>query len=440
MRKFNVYTAMIFVVALLTVLTVGLSAKSVTIGPDGYGTTVLPNGAKIIVNVDKSTSLSAGRILFGGGALTENADNNGISNLTINMLLKGNGRLNAAEITEQLDFLGATVSADCFRDYSAISFVCLTENLEKVLGIISDCLTSPTFPEDELVKLKGQVEGEIKATNDNQSAASNMLFWKTIYGPSGYGLPVLGTQESMSRAAVDGIRAHYKNYLGGRNMIVAVATDMDGDKLSTLLEKTLGPIKSDAAEVAPPMVGRQTDRNGFISYDRNQSYVYMGYVLDKLAPMEMTYLGLTNQVMGGPVGSRLWGLRQTEKLAYDVGTQVLPNRFVTVFRARIGTDTTKVRQALTSLNREWSRLKTDGVTEQEFSDARMNYKNSLMFGIDIKTNRANNMATFEYLGYGYRYYLDQLANINTASLAEVNDFVKAKLQDDRRYQSIVGKQ
>ncbi|TFH65305.1 MAG: insulinase family protein, partial [Candidatus Zixiibacteriota bacterium] len=183
-----------------------LAAESLKIGTDGYGKTTLANGITVLVNEDKTTSLSSGRILIGGGILTETAANNGISNLMIRMLLKGNSAMKAEQITAQLDFLGANVTANCYRDFADISFTSLTENFDKVLEIISNSLLAPTFPAEELTKLKGEVEGEIKASNDDQSTVSSKLFWKTAYGNEGYGLPTLGTLESIARPTAGDIR------------------------------------------------------------------------------------------------------------------------------------------------------------------------------------------------------------------------------------------
>jgi zinc protease len=416
-----------------------LAVEPLKIGPDGYGKTTLPNGITVLVNEDKTTSLSSARILVGGGVLTETAANNGTGNLMIRMLLKGNSAMNAEQITAQLDFFGASVSANCYRDFTDISFTSLTENFDKVLEIISNSLTTPTFSAEELSKLKSEVEGEIKASNDDQSTVSSMLFWKTAYGNEGYGLPLLGTLESIARPTVEDLRQHCQKYVGGSNMVVAVATDLPVEQLMTTLEKRLGKIKPAADKIPAPTLKRETSRTGFISFDRNQSYIFMGFVLDRQQPRELACINLLNQVMGANVGSRLWDLRQKEKLAYDVYTHWGASGHATIFRAAIGTDTSKVKQALASLDREWTKLLSSGITEDELADAKVNMKNSLIYGIDRKAGRAGNMAFYEYIGYGYRFILDQIAMADQITLAQVNDFIKTKLAADRIYTSIVGK-
>jgi zinc protease len=438
-KKTIIFRMSAVLLALLFSATLAQAAESLKIGPDGYGKTTLANGITVVVNQDKTTSLSAARILIGGGVLCETAADNGISNLTVKMLLKGNGTMTAAQISDRLDFLGASVSADCFRDYSAVSISCLTENFDKVLEIISASLAAPSFPVDELTKLKSEVDGQIKAASDNQTQASSDLFWRTAYGDQGYGLPVLGRSETIARLTADDLKTFYHKWIGGKNIVVAMATDLPVVQIASIIDRRLGPIRPEAEQLAKPTLVLQTEKTGFLSFDRNQSFVFMGYVLDRLEPKEIACLGLLNQVMGGPVGSRLWDLRQKEKLAYAVYTQWQANNYSTVLRAAIGTDTTKVKQALSSLDREWSKLLAEGITEQEMSDARVNMKNSLIYGIDRKAVRANNMAFYEYLGYGYKFLSDEIAMADQATISDVNSFVKTKLTSDRKYLSIVGK-
>ncbi|UCD17143.1 MAG: insulinase family protein [Candidatus Zixiibacteriota bacterium] len=439
MKKVQIYRPVALLLVLLIMSGCGEKAGQIAIGPDGYGKSVLSNGITVLVNYDETTSLTGARILIGGGVLAESAENNGITNLMTKMLLKGNDAMTASEISERLDYLGANVSINCFREYSVISFVSLTENFDQVLEIIAASLISPTFPEDELTKLKHEVEGNIKASDDNQTQASSKLFWKTIYGDRGYGLPTMGTPETIARVTVDDIKGHFQKYVGGRNIIFSAATDLPAEQIATIVNRRMGGIKPEADTVSAPNLTLQAEQTGFISYDRNQSFIFMGYVLDHLKADEVPYIVLLNEIMGNNVGSRLWSLRRKEKLAYAIYTEYSTGKYGAIFRAAIGTDTSKVKKALNSLNREWEKLIKDGITEEELAYARVVMKNNLIYGIDRKGGRANNMAFYEFIGYNYRFILDMIDMADRITLDDVNRFIGEKLIPDRKYTSIVGK-
>ncbi len=439
MKTNRITISILILVAMILSLSCGQKAGPVTLGGDGYGKTVLPNGVTVLVNHDNTTQLSSVRFLFAGGVLTENSDNNGITNLTTNMLLKGNSTMSAAEISEELDFLGSSVQLYAFRDYSVISFTSLTENFDRALEIITQSIASPAFPEEELEKFKHQVTGQIKAANDNQSQASSDLYWKTAYGDQGYGLPTIGTEESIANITTTDIKAHYDKYYGGGNIYFSIATDLPIEKTNALIEKYIAVIKTEVEPIPTPSLALQDNKTGFIPFDRNQSFIYTGVLLDPMSKEQAPYLALLNEIMGSGVSSRLWYLRQREKLAYAVYTQYFTDKYDASFRSAIGTDTSKVKLALSSLDREWAKLVSDGITENELVDARINMKNSMVFRIDKKQNRANYMAYFDYMGLGYRYPLESINMAKNITTDQINQFLKANFTDDRRFTSVVGK-
>ena len=439
MKKYKSIILILFIALVFLVNGCGHRAGTLEIGNDNYGTMTLANGIKVLVNQDKTTSLTSARILFGGGVLTETSDNNGVNNMMVKMLFKGNTNMTAEQITEELDFLGANLYASGYRDYAAISFTSLTENFEKVFDIVNNCITSPTFPTEELEKLKIEIEGNIKGANDNQSSASNKLFWKTAYGDREYGLYSDGTIESIKNITIDQIKKHYNKYVGGKNTVFSISTDFEVKDIDSIIIAGLNNIKPEAETVSAPQIELQQEHEGLIVFDRNQSFIYKGYIMEHLTPREFAYVHILNEIMGGNVGSRLWYLRQKEKLAYSVYTQYATDKYGSFFRAGIGTDTSKVSQALSSLEREFKLLIDEGITEQELTDAKINMKNNLMFRIDRKSNRANYMATYDYVGYNYRMVLDLIEMANTITADEVNKFVKSKFTEDKKYTSIVGK-
>lgn len=439
MRNKILFISLILPVAIILMLNCGQPGGPVKLGNDNYGKAVLPNGVTVLVNQDNTTRLTSVRFLFAGGVLTENSDNNGITNLTTSMLLKGNQLMSAAEISDELDFLGANINLYCFRDYSVISFTALTENFDRALEIVSQSIISPTFPEDELEKLKHQVKGQIKAANDNQSQASANLYWKTAYGDKGYGLPTLGTEESIASITVEDIKRHYEKYYGGGNIYFAIATDLPVDKTNTLIEKYITGIKAVVEPIPTPSLALQDDKIGFIPYERNQSFIYTGVILKAMNKEQAIYLALLDEIMGSGVSSRLWYLRQKEKLAYAIYTLYYTDKYAATFQSAIGTDTSKVQTALSSLNREWDKLISNGITSAELTDAKINMKNSMIYRIDRKSNRANYMAYYEYMGCGYRYPLEAINIADNITVDQVNQFVKSEFSEKRKYTSIVGR-
>ena len=222
-------------------------------------------------------------------------------------------------------------------------------------------------------------------------------------------------------------------------MIICVSSDLAPDDVLALVENHFGGLTPTAEGIAKPDKSLQSDRLGFVSYDRNQSYVYKGAILDHLTPSEIPLVILANNIFGSGPGARLWPLRFQEKLAYEVYSQYSTNKYGAYFRAAIGTDTSKVKTAMASLDREWNRLINEGITDEELTWAKVTAKNFLIFGIDTKANRVANMVFNEYEGYGHRFGLDVISRLDGVTRNEVNTFLKNRITPECTFTSVVGK-
>ncbi|UCD93342.1 MAG: insulinase family protein [Candidatus Zixiibacteriota bacterium] len=439
MKSLKYHLTAVLILASILTISCGQKDEIVSFDANGYGQTELNNGLKVLVNKDDFTSLTAARVLIGGGVFSEEPSRNGISNLMIKMLLKGNSQMSVDAISEQLDFLGARVDANCYRDYTAITFVCLSENFEDVLKIIGTSVLSPTFPKEELEKLKVEVTGTIKAQDDNQTQSASKLFWKTMYGNEHYGMPLTGTVESVESISVADIRARYDETVNTGNITLSVSSDIPANVLIPLLETTFATLpKAEMPELSAQLTPRD-EKEGFISYDRNQSFIFLGYPMPHLSAKEVSCMYLINEIMGRGSDARLWNLRREEKLAYAVYSEYALSKHCASFRAAIGTDTSKAKTAVASLKREMKKLYDEGITDAELAVARTNAKNSIIYDIDTKNGRTRNIAFYEQVGYGYKFPYELMAQVDRLTVDDVKNFIRSYFGEENQYLAIVGK-
>jgi zinc protease len=433
------YSAILIAIMVLMIAFSCTKSSRVNIDADGYGKFNLKNGITVLINHDQSTAITAADIIIKGGLFTENAEDNGITYLMVKMLLKGNDKMTADQIMDSLDFLGAQVATDAYRDFADISITCLSENFPATLSLIANSILAPAFSQTELDKLKIEVEGTLKAENDNQVESSRKLFRKTIYGNSGYGMPLLGTPETVNNITLDQIKNHYQRLVSGPNMVISIATDINPTEIAPTLEKEFGSLSNQPVTLDVPQIISEKEREGFISFDRNQSFIHLGFPLPHLSASEVPNILLLNEIMGANVGSRLWYLRQKEKLAYNVYSQYSLNKYDALFLGAIGTDTSKVGIAVASLRREMKKLYDEGITESELADAKVSILKSLIYRIERKSERAYTMASYEIIGYGYKFVSELLRATEGVTLDSINQFAKKYLPEDKQYLAIVGK-
>lgn len=126
-------------------------------GPDSIRRHVLDNGITVLIyeNADSSTVSIEG--LVWAGAVNENRGNAGLANFTADLLMRGTHKRSFDEIFEELESVGAGVAFGGARHTSGFSGHGLVEDFDLILDVIDESLRRPTFPAEQIERLRGQI-------------------------------------------------------------------------------------------------------------------------------------------------------------------------------------------------------------------------------------------------------------------------------------------
>ncbi len=148
----------------------------------------LPNGLKIFLLEDHELPVIRGTMLIRTGNLFDPANKRGLATLAgITLRSGGTARLSGDQIDEELESMAASVETDIGESSGTARFHCLKENVDDVLRIFHDVVTSPAFREDKIELAKTQLKSAISRRNDEAAGiASRELFRACLW--SGYAL------------------------------------------------------------------------------------------------------------------------------------------------------------------------------------------------------------------------------------------------------------
>src|SRR5438094_7195791 len=125
------------------------------------------NGLVLLHNRAAANPSVVVRALIRAGSSRETAGEHGIAGLTGRMLRQGTKNITKSALAEELDGMGAGLSVDVGYALVAVSIKCLADDFPRAVQILSEVLRRPTFPADELERLKGQVLTDLKEMDDN---------------------------------------------------------------------------------------------------------------------------------------------------------------------------------------------------------------------------------------------------------------------------------
>ena len=121
---------------------------------------------------------------------------------------------------------------------------------------------APTFPEDELARLKRETVAEIVESRDNDRSLAQHFFRRTLFDGHPYGRSSLGTTRAIERVEATDVRAfHAKHFLRG-NVVIGFAGDVTEKSARALGAALVAALRggarvADAVGEPRPLSGRR---------------------------------------------------------------------------------------------------------------------------------------------------------------------------------------
>ncbi len=105
----------------------------------------------------------------------------GLASLTAAMLDEGAGNRSALEIADAIEFVGATLATTSSFDASAVRLNVPVERMQEALPVMADVALRPTFPEEELDRLRQERITALIQARDEPESIAPLAFSRLLY-------------------------------------------------------------------------------------------------------------------------------------------------------------------------------------------------------------------------------------------------------------------
>lgn len=165
----------------------------------------------------------------------------GIASLTSAMLTEGAGSRSAVDIAEALDVLLANLSASSGVDSSSLQLYVPVAGFADALPLMADVSQRPTFPKQELERVRQQRLVTLLNARDDPDAIAALAFARGIYGPSHRNAAAqIGTADSIKALTPEDLEAFHKSAYRPGNSTLIVVGDVAPDRVLPMLETHFG--------------------------------------------------------------------------------------------------------------------------------------------------------------------------------------------------------
>ncbi len=213
--------------------------------------TQLDNGMKIVIIEDHSLPLAASVVNIHAGSHTETIASNGLSHLLEHMLFNGTTNRTGEELKSQVSAQGGYFNAYTRKDYVAFEIVMPSHVFLEGLEIQADQLLHSTLPESELEREKKVVCEEIAQDVRSASQAAENAALELLFGPTGYGLPIIGNYTTVNNAMQEQLAGFFHSRYVPNKMTAVIVGDVDPDDVLKTLRRLYGAIPPGLENVGP---------------------------------------------------------------------------------------------------------------------------------------------------------------------------------------------
>jgi len=150
--------------------------------------------------------------------------------------------MTARQISDQSEALGLRLSSGARSDYAFVDWQAPSRNFGKAWDLYRAILTQPTFPSDEVAKVRQDLVQQVQSLGDRPFDLTNLRFAEAIYKKSPYRRFISGDETSLKKIAIADLRHAYRTQFCGSNLIVSISGDFDPEAVLALAKRTLGSI------------------------------------------------------------------------------------------------------------------------------------------------------------------------------------------------------
>jgi zinc protease len=411
------------------VLSVQLPAAQVFALPNGSRLHCLPGAGQPVVKLE---------IIFKAGKWYEPYP--GVSYLTAKMLLEGTRQYNARQIADTIAFYGASLECSQGFDRSSLTLYCLSKHLEKLLPLVNEVLTSPTFPQEEFTLLKSRTLQNISIEKQKTSYLATAALTRNIYGPDH---PYITGMDEINLAAIDQqqVRSFFQSYYAFPEAEIILAGNFE-EKDRQGIAALFGGLTSPAPVPIQARTNEKASGNTSVDLpDKLQSSIRIGRHWPLMSHPDFAKLSLINKILGGYFGSRLMkNIREEKGYTYGIFSAVSAKEYDSLFY--IGTDVNyeKVQETISEVLKEIQLLKEELVPEEELDTVKSYTVGKFINDTATIFDQSEKYKTIVLQNLPADYYSLYLQDIQNLSASEIPGLMETYLPEESLSIVVVGKQ
>lgn len=397
----------------------------------------LENGLKVFVVENHKLPKVSFQLTIDKDPVLEKG-NVGLADMMGDMLSAGTTTKTKAQIDEEIDFVGATVSTFSSGFYASS----LTKHSDKVLGIATDILLNPAFPQEELDKKKKRALSGLKSLSTNADAIAGRVGGVLKYGKDHpYG--EVQMKNDIENITIDACKKYYTTYFRPNISYLVIVGDITVENAKKLTEKYFGSWeKAEVPEHKYEMPAAPKGvRVAFVSKPGAvQSVIKVIYPVDyKIGAPDAASVSVMSSIFGGAFSSYLnANLREDKAYTYGARGGVRPDMRVGSFNAGASVRNEVTDSSVTQFLAEMNHIRNEKASQADLDRIKNNMNGSFALSLEKDQTIARFALNIERYDLPKDYYQTYLSRLQSVGFDDVTAAAKKYITPDDCIILVVG--
>jgi len=416
----------------------GLSAETIT-------RRVLDNGMIVLVYPNPTTPSLVARLAIKGGAMYDPEGKEGLASFTTRAMRRGTERRSFLEINEETESIGASIGVDAGKAMLDAGGRALKEDIAYLLETITELVRTPSFPEDEIGKLRAQLRTGLVEMENDTGAVAERAFREALYPDQHpYHTRTSGYIETLDAISRDDMQHFWAQHFRPDRAILVVVGDVEPEDIISRVQTLFGDWKAgNGAEkyviepVDPPSGASLVTR---IVPGKSQNDIVLGFPGVNRRDPDYYAFDLMNLLLGriGLMGRLGKSVRDQQGLAYHAGSSFEAGLGSGPWAVRAGVNPMNVGRAIDSIRSEIERIRTEPIPQEELEGGIKYMTGVLPLRLETSDGLSRSILEMELFELGFDYISRYPEIIRALTPEIVGDVARRRLSSENYVAAVAG--
>ena len=406
-------------------------------GADDITRVVLHNGITVLARANfNSPSVVISGYLYAGG-LSDPDEKLGLADFVSSALMRGTQKRDFQKLYDELESVGASFGYSSGTHYTSLGGRSLAEDLPLLLDVMADTLQNPTFPEDQVEKLRAQMLTGLAIRAQDTSDMASLKFDELLYAGHPYSRADEGWPETVQAITLEDLAEFHHKFYGPRGMVISIVGAVEPEKAVNEVERILGSWQNEVQEGAPELPEfkppTKTAQQHLSIPGKSQADIVMGtYGPLRNAPEYMA-ASLGNNILGqfGLMGRIGDVVREQSGLAYYAYSSLSSGIGPGAWYVSAGVNPSNVEKAVALITQELKRYVDEGITAEELADSQANFVGRLPLSLESNGGVAGSLLNIERFNLGLDYYRRYPDMVKAVTVEDVRETARKYIDPER---------